>query len=92
MQIQGVGLVHGVPEGCTAREVPSARSAFFVRVMSIIERSELVLIPSHIVMIAVQSKFAYSDSVALAELKQPSRQKINPPCLEICQIAFFYPT
>ena len=88
MQIQGVGLVHGVPEGCTAREVPS----FFVRVMSIIERSELVLIPSHIVMIAVQSKFAYSDSVALAELKQPSRQKINPPCLEICQIAFFYPT
>ena len=53
MQIQGVGLVHGVPEGCTAWEVPCARSAFFVRVMSIIERSEHVLIPNHIVMIAV---------------------------------------
>ena len=53
MQIQGVGLVHKVPEGCTEWEVPSARSAFFVRVMSIIERSEHILIPNHIVMIGV---------------------------------------
>ena len=63
------------------------KARFFVRIMSITERSEHVLIPNHIVMIAVMNLKSLTQT-ALAKLKQPSRQKINP-CLEICQIAFF---
>ena len=50
-----------------------AKRVFFVRIMSIVERSEHVLIPNHIVMIAVQSKVAYSDSVSQTKTAESAK-------------------